>query len=402
MTALRGGPAGVRSPGRDIGASTALEHALLGVLPVLVSAFVAYHVFSAGNAGIDFRREYWVAGWRLLHGGDVYYWTHSQIAGGDAFPYPALWAVLLVPFALIPSGASVVLFVAICLAAAWGTLRVLGVRDWRVYGVILVWAPVIAGWQTGNLTLLLGLGIALVWRYRDRPVVAGLLIAVLISVKTFMWPLALWLLVTRRYRAFTQMMLGALVLNLIAWVIVGPAELHAFLSLSSSVSAALYRDGYGVAAFAADIGFGRGVGIALEVLLSLSVALACLRSARRGQDHHALTLTILLMLLASPLVWNHYFALIMVPLAIARPRFGWVWLGPVVLLVCPDDGVHFWQLTLTWIVVGTCFTFLLRDWGGVEQPSPVTALQNSDDASLDAPPESADSALMPSLTTIGS
>ena len=49
----------------------------------------------------------------------------------------------------------------------------LGVRDWRLYGFVFLWLPVVAEWETANVTLFLALGIGMVWRYRDRPIVAG-------------------------------------------------------------------------------------------------------------------------------------------------------------------------------------------------------------------------------------
>ena len=44
------------------------------------------------------------------------------------------------------------------------TLLVLGVRDWRVYGAALLWAPVTVAVQTANLSLPLAFAAALAWR----------------------------------------------------------------------------------------------------------------------------------------------------------------------------------------------------------------------------------------------
>ena len=89
-----------------------------------------------------------------------------------------------------------------CVAPA--TLALMRVRDWRVYLVTLVWLPVCAGWLTGNESLVMALALAGVWRWRDRPGVAGFLTAAAISLKPILWPLAVWLLVTRRWRASAQ------------------------------------------------------------------------------------------------------------------------------------------------------------------------------------------------------
>ena len=41
---------------------------------------------------------------------------------------------------------------------------------------------------------------------------------------------------------------------------------------------------------------------------------------------------------AEPIVWLHYLVLLLVPLAIARPRFSLLWLLPVLLWVSPKPG----------------------------------------------------------------
>jgi hypothetical protein len=40
----------------------------------------------------------------------------------------------------------------------------------------------------------------------------------------------------------------------------------------------------------------------------------------------------------SPIVWLHYLVLLLVPLAIARPRFSAVWLLPLLLWLTPLNG----------------------------------------------------------------
>jgi len=78
-------------------------------------------------------------------------------------------------------------------------------------------ADVTSGLQTANLTLMLGLALAATWPYSDRPIVAGATIALLVSIKLFVWPFAFWLLATRRYAAFAWTVLGGLAIDLMAW-----------------------------------------------------------------------------------------------------------------------------------------------------------------------------------------
>ena len=49
----------------------------------------------------------------------------------------------------------------------------------------------------------------------------------------------------------------------------------------------------------------------------------------------SLVLCIGLCLLATPVLWTHYFALLIIPAALSRPRLGPLWFLPLVLWVCP-------------------------------------------------------------------
>ena len=72
------------------------------------------------------------------------------------------------------------------------------------------------------------------------------------------------------------------------------------------------------------------------IAVSAAVALACVVAGRRGHEQNALLLAVVLMLAASPLIWNHYFAVLIVPLgdraAAARPAVG----SPARVLAVPD------------------------------------------------------------------
>jgi hypothetical protein len=335
-----------------------LELALFGLVPLIVTAWVVFH---DSPPATDFYHAYWAAGRRVLNGQDPYLWSSSQVVRGVAFVYPALSALLFVPFAVASRGPSAILYTLVCGASLIGTLWVLDVRDWRLYGLVLLFDPVIAGWGLGNLSLPLGLGVALTWRYRDRPAVAGLLTAVIISLKLFTWPIGLWLLATRRFQATLYALMLGVALNLIAWAILGFDEFTVFMRVSDSVTKAFFRYGYGVTTLASRIGLSYRAGVLVEITLSVIVAGVCVVVARRHGDFPSFVICIALMLIASPLVWSHYFALLVVPLAIAYPTMNLVWLLPLALWVGPVGGPTTWEIMVAWIVtaavlIATCKT----------------------------------------------
>src|ERR1700730_13748804 len=152
--------------GRPPLASRIVPVAVWGLLPLTLIAFTV--IGPEGGAihfAGDFHYAFWPAGQRVLHGLSPYADPGSPtVAHAVAFVYPALAALLLAPLALIPHGVADLIFAGVEIAAALLTLRVLNVRDWRLYGLVLLCPAVYSGWSVANVTLLLGLGIAIVWR----------------------------------------------------------------------------------------------------------------------------------------------------------------------------------------------------------------------------------------------
>ncbi len=339
---------------------TPVEFGLFACVPaiftiVAIAIFHSIHQFAG-----DFHKEFWPAGLHILNGQTPYLLSHAQVANGIAFPYPALTGLVMAPFALLSRSVSEVLFTLICFAALFAILRVLGVRDWRLYGLVLLWAPVMNAWQSANLTLLLALGLALMWRYRDRPAVAGLCVAVVISLKPFVWPAGVWLLATRRWRATGHAILYGAVINGIAWAVLGFNQIGRYLHDASQVSGEFFRHAYTPIALLLHLGATTSVADGIGVVLAVAALIVCVWLGLRGRELAALTLAIVVMWLASPVLWMHYFALILVPLAIARPRLEPVWALPIVLIVCGSRSTQAWQIVLVLLVMSALVVAALK------------------------------------------
>ncbi len=341
----------------------ALFDVFMGPVPVLIVAVMMWIVLHGPVPAFDFRFAYWSAGHRVLTGQSPYLWTAAQYRGGFAFVYPALSAVVFAPMALLSRSAGSVLFTLVSACLAPTTLALLGVRDWRAYGITLLWLPVCAGWLTANESLFLMFGLACLWRWRDRPGIAGLLAAVMISLKPIMWPVMLWLLATRRWRASAQSIVYGVLLNVAAWSVVGFGQIRAYLHATATDTAVAWRTGFGVPAMLGHLGAGRTAGVALMLVLALALLVATVHSGFVCRNEvQALTLTVVLTLVASPLVWGHYLTLLLVPLALLRPRLNWLWVVPVLMWICPPDArVHLWQAAFFWLAAGLMLTVLVAD-----------------------------------------
>ena len=305
-------------------------------------AFIGEHIQAQ-----DFHYEYWPAGWRVLHGESPYVWSIHQTAPAIAFAYPALSGLLFVPFAFLSRTSADAVFTAVCIASPLLALLVLGVRDRRVYGVALMWAPTVTAWQSANLTLPLTLGMAFLWRYRDRPAVAGVLTAILISLKPVVFPLALWLLITRRFAAVGWGLLAGAAINLVAWSVVGFNLIGSYLHETKSITALFHSIGYSVQSIALRGGLGDLSG---PLVVAFCAVIFVLMLRCRRDDSSSLALTVVMMLAASPLVWNQYFVYMLIPTAAAFPRLNRIWLAPIALLLCTPHGTRWWEPWLFWIV----------------------------------------------------
>jgi hypothetical protein len=338
-TARRGEHRTLRSSRADL--ARAAERLLLGVLPVLSVPIVLILAHPLHNFAVDFHSWYWPAGRRVLEGRSPYTTAPLQ-----ALNYPAPAALMFVPFALLPHAIADWTFSALVLASVPASLWLLDVRDWRIYGIVMFWQPVIIGYETANVSLLVLLGLAAVWRFRDRAALAGSVLAVLISVKVFVIPVAIWLLATRRLRAVLWVMAGAATLNLIGWAVLGFDQIPVYVKLLSRFAGLTERWGYSPIALALHLGAGQLLADTTGFAAAAAVVIVSLSSGGASRDRIVFSACVAACLLASPVVESHYLALMILPLALARPTLMPLWALPLLLLVTPANFPADWQRVL--------------------------------------------------------
>jgi hypothetical protein len=291
------------------------------------------------------------------------------------YVYPPLLAIAISPLSLLSGPTAAMLWTVVLIGCVVGALWLLGVRDWRCYLVALLWPFNRVALDWGRIDPLLVLLVAATWRFRDKPWSAATSTGAAVATKLFLWPLALWLLVTGRRRAAALSVVMTLGLILLPWAAIGFADLLQYPELLRKVSGQEYASFSATAlahAVVSDEVFARGVVVAIGALL-LAFAVRCARNpdwARREQDRRSLTIILAASLVLSPVVWNDYFVLLLVPVALARPRLSALWL--VVLAaslfktfhrVDPDPEGDLLQLTVVAILVTVVFVASYRpDW----------------------------------------
>jgi glycosyl transferase family 87 len=313
----------------------------LSMVPVLgaATAFMTTLLLATGSVrlGYDFRASY-LAGAELLVDTGSPYTDLDRFVPGDrelGYVYPPQLALALVP--LTPLPVAVAAFIAFLgsVAALFGALALVGVRDVRCYAAVVLWTP---GWfalEMANASSWLALLLAVAWRYRARLWPLALALGTMVSLKLFLWPLLVWAAVSERFRAVGLAIAIGGVLILGSWAAIGFSGMTTY---HERVSLVAEQDSFSIAGMVESLGFGDSAGTVLTFTIGGAILLSSIGVARRGNEAHAFLLAIVAALALSPIVWLHYLVALVVPMGILRPRFSVVWLLPIVLWVCPRDG----------------------------------------------------------------
>jgi alpha-1,2-mannosyltransferase len=355
-------------------AQRAMSHALT-VLPALfVGAMLVVAVLS-GTVAVDSANNYLPAAHDLIHARSPY--SMTDIPAGTIFASPPLAALIFVPLLALPLKVAELLLAFAMLVCVLGAVRLLGVRDWRCYAATCLWLPTLFEFQTANLSGLLVLLTAAVWRYRDRRLAVALAAGVLVALKLYGWPLIVFLLASRRIRAAVGAVLVAVGAALIPWAVFRFRGLAGLPHLLNAMAHAEAREGYWIAnLFTPLASWSVAQGLAYTVGALLLAA-----SARVRDDRRTFVLCLGATLALSPIVWMHYFVVLAVVLALRAPRFGAIWLLPVALWFAPDSQQHphgsalnvlaSWQVALVTLTVGAVFFHALRrDASPLPLPTP--------------------------------
>ncbi len=308
-----------------------IEVLLLAVVPAVLLVILAAEL-ATGFRTFDFH-TFWESGRAVLHGRSPYPDALPVVATRTEFRpfvYPAPAAVAMVPFALLPLAVADALFALVGAGAIVLALRLLDVRDWRCYGAAFASFPAFAAIGNGAISSLLVLGAAALWRYRDRALAAGALLAALVAAKLFLWPIGIWLLATRRFRASLVAALVGVAGTLACWALLGFAGLAQYPHLLDRLTALVAAKSF--SPYALVVSFGGSPAVARLVTAAggaaILAAVAVVARAAEG-DRRGYILALAGALFLSPIVWPHYLVLLYVPAALASRRLSAPWLLPL-------------------------------------------------------------------------
>jgi alpha-1,2-mannosyltransferase len=326
-----------------------LEIGVFGQVPAIFVLWLVWFVYGHGGGGdfAIFRR----AGVAVLHGHSPYvHPTLKLLAANDHFVYPTPFALPFIPFAVVPEHLAAVGFLLLSVAAVLGSVWLLGVRDWRCYGASLLGAPVFGALGVGSIGPFLLLLCALGWRFRSRTV-AGVPLALAATAKLFLWPMLVWLLVTRRFRAFAASV-ATIAATLALWAAIDPGGMRRYPETVRLLNDVQRWKSYSVQSLLISLHLSGSTSELAAGAVALGVVAALVLLRRRG-DEATFAAAIVSALIATPILWNHYLVLLIAPIALARPRLAPLWLLPVVLWATPHPesvGVA-WRIVLVLAVI---------------------------------------------------
>ena len=319
---------GMNSAGLVRTLRTLRDPLLLAAAPITFAVLLG--VVGYGNSwsiGFDFRGTLWEPARAALDGVPMYPTaTPEAVAVGNPAVYPPVFILLSVPLALLSAAAASWLWLCVLGAASFASMWILGVRDWRCLVLVVTSPVVVHGLWFGNLTLLLLVALALAWRYRNRAWVVGIAIGTAVAAKLFVWPLVVWLLLTRRFRAAAWAVSSAIVLVSGAWALVGFDGLREYPKLLHVVQDVYAERSFSVATAAGALGASVPVGVVLAAIAGLlCVGAAAWLLTRDDGDRRAFAALVAACVVASPIVWPNYAALLFVPIAVTWPRLAPAW-----------------------------------------------------------------------------
>ena len=306
---------------------------------VAMTFAVVVYGAATGLLAWDVRFAYLPAAESVLHGHSPYPALDDPILEDQkGYVYPPQLVLAVLPLTALPVGVAAVLVAVGLLALLVVTLKILGVRDVRCYAAALLWVPSVSAVLLGNLSIPLAFAIAVAWRYRDHVRPPAWALGLAVASKLLMWPMFVWTLATRRYRTTIWAVVIGLASTFVAWAAIGFDGLAGYPDLLRRLSDIQSDRSYSIVGMSATAGLGSAAGQFLTIVGGVALLAGCVVFARRRDEPRSFTCAVAATLVLSPIVWLHYLVVLVVPMAILRPRFSALWLLPILLWISPKPG----------------------------------------------------------------
>jgi alpha-1,2-mannosyltransferase len=293
--------------------------ALPGIAALSLVAGVGATLAVAGaTLGYDFL-AYHQAATRLLDGQPVYDMSFTETGGFGLFYYPPTFVPIVLPFGLLPPGPATWLFIALSLAAAVVGIWILPVSRavrWTILLLAGLSFPFVYALKLGQVGPLLLFGFAVGWRWLDDPVRLGASAALGTAIKLQPGLILVWAVLTRRWRAAMVGFVVLAALASIALLFAGLQPWSDFLTLLGAVADPVATErNLTPGAIAYQAGVARELAAILQLMATVLVTGVLLVSVRLATDEASYLTAVIASQLVSPILWDHYAMLLLLPTA---------------------------------------------------------------------------------------
>jgi len=350
-----------------------MTSARLGSLGATALPIVAVLAFIGGLAptlalagttlGFDFL-AYHQAAVRVLAGQPLYDMSYTETGGFGLFYYPPTFAPLVLVFGLLSATTATYAWIGLLVAAFIVGVAILPVsRSVRWWLVLLAGLsfPFVYAVKLGQVGPLLFLTFAIGWRWMDGPLRLGASAAVGAAIKLQPGLILVWALFTGRWRA---VVVGAAVLAglaLAATLLAGVGAWSDFLTLLRTVSDPITTPhNFTPGAIAYQLGAPAGVASAIQLVSTVATVVMFLLAVRFCADEASYLVAVIVSQLVSPVLWDHYAMLLLLPVAYLLSAGRWWALAIPLVTAWPLVGVTpplvypvaFWVTLVAVVVVG--------------------------------------------------
>jgi hypothetical protein len=308
----------------------------LGAILAIVLVPAAVIAVSGDTFGYDFQ-AYHLAGRRVLDGGPLYDMRPELTGELGFFYYPPPFALVAIPFALLPLVPATWLWVAVLMAAFLGGVALMPVARTVKWAIVLLaglsW-PFVYALKLGQVGAILFLAFVVGWRWLRDDRALGASAAVGAAVKLQPGLVLAWALVRGRWRAVAWGVLALGVLALAATVLVGIAAWSDYLELTLRASDRITHPqsvSFGAMAFRA--GASVELASAIQLVSFVAVVGVVLAGIRWATEEASYISLVAASQLLSPTLWDHYAVVLLVPATWLLNRGHW-W-GALLLLATP-------------------------------------------------------------------
>jgi Glycosyltransferase family 87 len=341
-------------------ARTALPIVAILAFVVVVGATVAV---AGDTLGFDFL-AYHQAAMRLLAGGPVYDLSFEASGGFGLFYYPPTFVPFILPLGLLSATTAVWLWTALLIVTFLIGVAVMPVsttvRWWIVLLAGLSW-PFVYAVKLGQVGPLLFACFAVGWRWLDDPLRLGLSGALGAAIKLQPGLILVWALLTGRYRAVVAGVVALVVLSAVATLLAGVGSWADFITLVRRVSDPITTaHNFTPGAIAYQLGLGADVASVIQLASTILVLVLVVVAARRAASEASYLVAIIASQLLSPILWDHYALLLLLPVAYLLAAGRWWALVIPLATAFPLVGITpaivyplvFWLTLVAVLVVG--------------------------------------------------